>query len=146
MVTESSLNPVVGEPPFIVLVADDSEAIRTRLAALVRHVPGVSKVMQASSAREVWECLRRDCPRAALVDVHLDDRGGGILLRQIKTEFPALVLVALTRYAGAQLAATYRDCGADHCYDKTTELGEIIQALAQLTRPILKNATRKENT
>ena len=146
MLAESSLNPVVDRPPFIVLVADDSEAIRTRLAALVGHVPGVSKVAQASSAREVWECLRRDGPRVALVDVHLDDRGGGILLRQIKTEFPALVLVALTRYAGAQLAATYRDCGADQCFDKTTELGEIIRTLAQLTRPIAKNATRKEDT
>ncbi len=144
MLTESNFNLNDSGAQTSVLVADDSESIRTRLAALVSHVPGVSAVAQASSAREVWTCLRRDHPRVALIDVHLDDRGSGALLRQIKQEFPALVLVALTRYAGAQLASTYRDSGADQCFDKTTELAEIIQTLARVVRPNLKNEIQKE--
>ncbi len=146
MVTESSHATDARGSQTTVLVADDSEAIRTRLAALVRHVPGVFAVAQASSASEVWECLRSDLPRVALIDVHLDDHSGGVLMRRIKNEFPNLVLVALTRFAGAQLAATYRDCGADHCFDKTTELGAIIQILAQLIQPIIHNETQKELT
>ena len=66
------------------------------------------------------------------------------MLPQIKKEFPELVLVALTRFPGAQLAATYRNCGADHCFDKTTELDELLRILAQLSRPLLNNETQKE--
>ncbi len=145
MITESSFKTNADEPKFTVLVADDSEAIRTRLAALVRHVPGVLAVAQASSASELWECLRSVLPRVVLIDVHLDDHSGGVLMRRIKNEFPDLVLVALTRFAGAQLAATYRDCGADHCFDKTTELGAIIQAIARLVQPVVKNEMQKDN-
>lgn len=128
-----------------VLVADDSEAIRTRLALLVKHVPGVAEVTQAASAREVWEILFRVQPQMALVDVHLDDRGGGVLLQQIKKEFPGIALMALTRYAGAQFAATYRDCGADQCFDKTTELDALIRAVTRLAKSISNNEPREEH-
>ena len=144
MVQESNFETDGGGTQTTVLVADDSESIRTRLAALVRHVPGVSAVAQASSASELWECLRGACPRVVLIDVHLDDHSGSVLMRRIKNEFPNLVQVALTRFAGAQLAASYRDCGADHCFDKTTELSKIIQTLAQVVRPNLRNETQKE--
>lgn len=144
MVTESISSWDGVGPRNMVLVADDSEAIRTRLAALVRHVPGVSAVVQAASAQEVWACLFRVPPRVALIDVHLDDRGGGVLLSQIQKQFPATVLVALTRYAGSQLAATYRDCGADHCFDKATELEAIIRTVAEAVRPMLNNEDQRE--
>ena len=114
----------------VVLVADDSEAFRTRLALLVGHVPGVSEVVQASNGAEALEAIRSLHPRVALLDVQLDG-GAGALLTRIKEEFPATVLVALTRYAGPMMAATYRNSGADHCFDKTTELDAMIQTVGQ---------------
>ena len=114
----------------VVLVADDSEAFRTRLALLVGHVPGVSEVVQASNGAEALEAIRCLHPRVALLDVQLDG-GAGALLTRIKEEFPATVLVALTRYAGPMMAATYRNSGADHCFDKTTELDAMIQTVGQ---------------
>lgn len=117
-----------------VLVADDSEAIRTRLTALIRHVLGVSKVVSASGAEEAMIQLVREHPRVALVDVHLGD-GRGDLLRWIKREHPETLLVALMRYPVPQVAAVYRVHGADFCFDKTTELEAIVRVVAEQTAP-----------
>lgn len=131
---ETSFKPRPTESPrrSAVLVADDSEAFRTRLSLLVGHVPGVTEVVQASNGAEALDALRRLHPRVALIDVQLDAGGGaGALLARIKEEFPATVLVALTRYAGPMMASTYRKSGADHCFDKTTELDAMIQTVGQ---------------
>lgn len=127
------------------LVADDSASIRTRLALLVGRIPGVSTVAQAASAQEVMELLPRIRPFAALIDVHLDDHGGAALIERIKQEFPSTVLVAMTRYAGPQLAANFRACGADYCFDKTSELDLLLQTIGRLTPPDENNETHKEN-
>jgi len=87
-------------------------------------------VARAANASEVWACLFRERPLLALVDVHLDDRGGSVLLHQLKQLFPSVVLVALTRDASSKFAVTYRGRDLDHDFDTDTELGEIIQALA----------------
>lgn len=128
-----------------VLVADDSASIRTRLALLVGRLPGVSTVAQAASAQEVMELLPRIRPLVALIDVHLDDRGGAALIERIKQEFPSVVLVAMTRYAGPQLAANFRECGADYCFDKTSELELLLQTIERLNPSDVKNEPPKEN-
>jgi DNA-binding NarL/FixJ family response regulator len=120
-----------------VLVADDSDAIRTRLISLIRHVPGVSSILSASNAPDLLEQLEQGLPCVALLDVHLGD-GGGALFRQIKQEHPGVVLVALMRYPVPQVAAIYRIYGADHCFDKTTEVDAIVEMVRQT---VLKNAT-----
>ncbi len=127
------------------LVADDSASIRTRLALLVGRMPGVSTVVQAASDQEVMEALGRIRPFVALIDVHLDDHGGGALLERIKQQFPATVLVAMTRYSGPQLAANYRACGADYCFDKTSELELLLQTIGRLSPLDEKNEPHKEN-
>ena len=120
----------------VVLVADDSEAYRTRLSRLVRHVPGVSAVVQAVRGSEVLEAFRRCPPRVALVDIQLDAGDGedGLFAR-IKNDYPATVLVALTRYGGPVMDAACRVRGADHCFDKTTELDAMIQTVGQWMKP-----------
>ncbi|NLG35641.1 MAG: response regulator transcription factor [Lentisphaerae bacterium] len=113
-----------------ILVADDSDAIRTRLISLIQHVPGVSAILSASNAREVLDQLEKARPGLALVDVHLGDGGGG-LFRRIKQEHPGVTLVALMRYPVPQVATIYRIYGADHCFDKTTEVDAILETVTQ---------------
>ena len=141
MESEPSSQP---ERLLIALVADDSEALRTRLALLVRQIRGVSDVVQASSAAEVMECLSLVRPFVALVDAHMDDRGACELMRRIKKEFPNTVLIALIRYAGSQLAAVFQDCGAEYCFDKTTELKEVFQTVEQLIQKAKSHNPQKE--
>ena len=129
----------------IALVADDSEAIRMRLALLVRQIHGVSDVVHASSAAEVLECLSRVRPFVALVDVHLDDRGAGGLLRRMKKDFPETVLIALMRYAGPQLASIFQECGAEYCFDKTTELEQVFKTVENLIKKAKPHEPQKEN-
>ena len=131
MVTESIFKSDVIGSQTTVRVADDSEATCTWLAGLVRQILGASAVALAASASEVWACRFRDRPLVALVNVHLDDRGGSGLLRQIKKEFPSVELVALRRAAGAEFVVTGRGNGLDRDFDTGAEWGEIIQALAR---------------
>ena len=113
-----------------VLVADDSEAIRTRLTSLIGHVLGVGRVVSVSNGAEVLRQLEAVRPGVALVDVHLGD-GGGDLLRRIKREYPETLLVALMRYPVPQVSAAGRAHGADHGLDKTTELEAMVRIVAE---------------
>ena len=127
-----------------VLVADDSETFRTKLATLVCNIHGVSEVIQAASAQEILATLPIVRPFAALISVQLDDRGGGVLLCQIKKTFPSTILIALTRYASPKLSAIFRECGADYCFDKNTELESIFQTVEKLTKHVKSNEPQKE--
>jgi DNA-binding NtrC family response regulator len=129
-----------------VLVADDSESIRTRLRALVARIGGVSGVETASHAREAMACLERLEPAAALVDVHLEGAGVGDLLRRMKTRRPDMALIAMTLYAGEPVSATYQAQGADCCFDKVSEMDTMLRAVElfvkqQATPDSKENAT-----
>ena len=128
-----------------VLVADESEAFCTKLSALVCKIHGVSGVVQASRTQETWDGLSRTLPFAALVSVQLGDRGGGALLYQIKNTFPSTVLIALARYASPKLSAVYRECGADYCFDKNSELEAILRTIEQLAQQVQSNEPQKES-
>ncbi len=124
----------------VVLVADDSEAIRSRLAALVGHIPGVRNVAQVANARDVETYLQYQRPCLALIDVYLDIQGGVSMIQQARRASPGTTLIALTRFPSEQLATLYRRYGADHCYDKVSGIEPLIQTVREFI------ANRKQET
>ena len=129
-----------------ILVADESEPFRTKLSTRVKQIPGVDEVIEATRAHEVLARLPLAHPLVALISVQVDERGGGVLLCQIKKTFPTTILIALTRYASPKLSSVFRECGADYCFDKNTDLDSILQTIENVIHQTQLHEPQKEPT
>ncbi|QHC60907.1 response regulator transcription factor [Rathayibacter sp. VKM Ac-2760] len=77
-------------------VVDDQPLYRQMLASLLRAVPGVRSVVEASSAAEARERLRPAELDVAVVDIELGDGDGIELGRELRAQAPELAVVLLS--------------------------------------------------
>ena len=113
-----------------VLIVDDSQAIRERLASLVSRISIVGKVLMAARMREAVQIAASERPAVVLVDVHIGDGDGETLLCELRQSLPKSCLVALVRYNSPAIAEEYKRLGADNCFDKGMELALLLDLVA----------------
>jgi len=116
-----------------VLIVDDSEHIRERLAALLAESTQIRVVGQAASGPEAIsavQCLR---PDAVILDIQLPGSNGIQVLKAIKALRPEVAVIMLTNYDYAQYRRQCRQLGADHFFNKTHEFGKIVDAIMDNT-------------
>lgn len=126
-----------------VAVVDDHEIVRESLAGLIVGIEGVRAVRTFACATEFladplqgWD--------AAVVDLVLPDVPGTMVLKQLATSRPAMVLVAITGHADARAVRRARDTGAVTCLSKASSTAELRVCLEAALRGaiVLDNATR----
>ena len=71
-----------------VLVIDDSEPVRKRIAALLGESPQIQIVGEAGTATEGWQIFQKSHPGIVVLDIQLPDDSGIHLLKQIKADYP----------------------------------------------------------
>jgi two-component system, NarL family, response regulator DevR len=112
-----------------VLIADDSEIVRERLAYLLGDVEGIEIVGQAEDAvegRNLAEALR---PDVAILDVRMP-RGSGVdVLRALKRDNPAATVIILTNFIDPEARQLCMAQGADYCFDKSIEFEQAVAVL-----------------
>jgi DNA-binding NarL/FixJ family response regulator len=115
-----------------VLVVDDHEAVRLGVQALLEHERGVEVVEGAASSSAALAVAERIAPELAVVDLHLPDRDGLTLTRQLKAlPAPPRVLV-YTAFADDRLELAALIAGADGVLSKRAlgmELCDRVQSL-----------------
>lgn len=116
-----------------VFIADDSPLVLERLTRMLSELPGtVELIGQASDAREAAEAIRRLKPDVVILDIRMPGGSGIDVLRQIKRERAAPVVVMLTNYSYHQYRDTCMAIGADFFLDKSTEFEKIPEVLQRL--------------
>jgi DNA-binding NarL/FixJ family response regulator len=114
-----------------VLIVDDDRRVRQSLAGLISLREGSVVVGTTSDADQVLELVSGEHPDVVLVDVApCEDEQGLALLRRLRDEWPALLLVAMS-VRGDPAAAT-RVAGADAFISKTGQHEDIGEVLAGL--------------
>jgi DNA-binding NarL/FixJ family response regulator len=112
-----------------VLIADDSEIVRERLAYLLGDVEGIEIVGQAEDAvegRNLAEALR---PDVAILDVRMP-RGSGVdVLRALKRDNPAATVIILTNFIDPEARQLCMAQGADYFFDKSIEFEQAVAVL-----------------
>jgi DNA-binding NarL/FixJ family response regulator len=112
-----------------VLIADDSEIVRERLAYLLGDVAGIEIVGQAEDAVEgknLAEALR---PDVAILDVRMP-RGSGVdVLRALKRDNPAATVIILTNFIDPEARQLCMAQGADYFFDKSIEFEQAVAVL-----------------
>lgn len=85
-----------------VLCVDDHDLVRKGIAAILSTEPSIELVGEASSAAQALQLFRALRPDITLMDLRLPDGSGIDITCQIRAEFPAARVIALTSYDGDQ--------------------------------------------
>jgi len=109
--------------PRTILVVDDEPHIR-RLIRTTLARAGYA-VVEAETAKQAMESLRRDKPDVVLLDLGLPDRDGLELVPLIKQQSTATLLVVSAREATEQ-KVTALDLGADDYVTKPFDTDELL--------------------
>lgn len=116
-----------------VFMADDSPLVLERLAQMLAELPGaVELIGQASQAPEAAEAIRKLKPDVVILDIRMPGGSGIDVLRQIKRERPAPVVLMLTNYSYPKYRDMCMAIGADFFLDKSTEFEKIPQIFQRL--------------
>jgi DNA-binding NarL/FixJ family response regulator len=88
--------------PIRILSVDDHDLVRKGIAAILSMENGIELVAEASSGAEAVCLYRQHRPDVTLMDLRLPDGSGIEAAREIREEFPAARIIALTSYDGDQ--------------------------------------------
>jgi DNA-binding NarL/FixJ family response regulator len=116
-----------------VLIVDDSEQIRERLAKQLAESTQIRIVGQAGNSREAISAVQRLRPDAVILDIQLPGSSGIQVLKTIKALHPDVAVIMLSNYDDAQYRRQCRQLGADHFLNKTLEFEKIVDAILDNT-------------
>jgi DNA-binding NarL/FixJ family response regulator len=112
-----------------VLIIDDSQPIRERIASLLDEFPQIQIIGQAGTKREGWQVLQSLRPDTVILDIRLPDESGIQLLKEIKASHPEINVIMLTNFDFQQYRRQCRHLGADYFLSKTREFDKIVEAV-----------------
>lgn len=114
-----------------VLIVDDSEQIRERLAALLSESSQIRLVGQVGDGHEALEAIERLRPDSVILDIRLPGSSGIEVLKLIKARYPQIQVIMLTNYDHAMYRQQCRQSGADHFFNKTREFEKIVASIME---------------
>ena len=116
-----------------VFLAEDSDAIRMRLAAMLGKLANVSIVGEARTPTLAIEGILRTQPHFAVLDIQLAEGSGMDILRTISPMETGIVFIMLTNHSAPQYRNACLRAGATHFLDKANEFATVktlIQSIA----------------
>jgi DNA-binding NarL/FixJ family response regulator len=108
-----------------VYIVDDSELLRQRLIDMVSEIQGVEVVGEAGDVSEAETSIRALKPDAVILDIRLPGGSGIDILRHVKREHEATIVIVLTSYPYPQYKKECLDAGADYFFQKAIEFGKV---------------------
>lgn len=127
-----------------VLIADDSELLVERLTANLAKMSGIEVIGRAGNALEASNAIRELKPDAVVLDLCMPGGSGMDVLRRVKVDGSAPVIIVLTGYTQSQYRKRCLEGGASFFFDKSTEFGKVAEALQGLMgRPSTQGEDRE---
>jgi len=115
-----------------VFIVEDSAIVRERLITMISELPGIEIAGQAKNAREAVSSIQKLKPDVVILDIRMRGGNGIEVLKDIKKDKPAPLVIILTNYPIPQYQKKCMDAGADFFFDKSTEFQKVIEVLKNL--------------
>jgi DNA-binding NarL/FixJ family response regulator len=112
-----------------VLIVDDSEPIRKRVAELLEESSQIRIVGQAGDSRDAMSAMQKLQPDTVILDIRIPGSSGIQVLNEIKYRYPEVKVIMLTNFDNPQYRRQCRQLGADHFLNKTLEFEKIVAAV-----------------
>ena len=116
--------------PVTVFLADDSAAIRRRVADILR-ASAMDVVGEAETPAGSIAGILAARPDVVVLDVQLEGGTGLQVLQAVKRADPGIAFVVFSNNAGPAYRKRYLGEGAAQFLDKSTEFASLAQAVAQ---------------
>ena len=120
-------------PAFSILLVDDDEVFRSRLARALRDRG--HEVRTAASADEALALAQAESPEYAVVDLKMPGRGGLQLVAELKALDPSTSVVVLTGYGSIATALEAVRRGALDYVAKPIDADELLAAFGRAQGP-----------
>ena len=121
--------------PIKVFLADDSELIRTRVAAML-GIPAMTIVGQAQTPQASIDGILATQPDVVVLDVQLEGGSGLQVLRAIHPCEPGIAFVVFSNNSAPAYRERYLREGAVRFLDKSSEFDQLAQAVATAQQPV----------
>ena len=112
-----------------ILLADDHRMVREQLAIRLSREADFEIVGTVSSSRETLQEMQAIRPHLLLIDPLMRDGIGLATLRQIRVNFPDLVIVVLTAYVDTALHIKFQEMGIQRVLTKGILSSQLIAEL-----------------
>jgi DNA-binding NarL/FixJ family response regulator len=109
----AELRETPGERRIEVLLVDDDELFVESLRTLVDDQPTLSVAGTAFNGLEAIELVEQLGPEAVVIDVHMPLLDGVTTVARMRTDHPALCLIAMTADDTKELHQAVSEAGAD---------------------------------
>ena len=112
-----------------VLVVDDHAMVRQGLRCTLEVYPSIEVVGEASDGEEVLACIEKVQPTVVVMDIVMPKMDGIAATRLIKTQYPQIAVVGLTREVKDYTVYSMKKAGAFEVVDKQNAVGELYDAI-----------------
>jgi DNA-binding NarL/FixJ family response regulator len=112
-----------------VVIADDSEEIRSLLELLISEIEGIEISGEAKNGTEALRMVKELRPDVVVLDVSMPDKSGIEVLEEIREDYISTTIIMLT--IDPQLREYCLHSGADHFFSKN-EIGDLVEILQLL--------------
>jgi two-component system response regulator DesR len=119
--------------PIRVFLADDSALIRSRVRALLESA-GTRVVGHGETPQDCIDAILASKPDVVVLDVQLEGGPGLEVLRAVREASPGVAFVVFSNNSAPAYRKRYLQEGALRFLDKSTESGELAQAVEQAAR------------
>jgi two-component system invasion response regulator UvrY len=113
-------------------IVDDSDVMRERLAELVSDIAGIEVTGQSGNPFDALDRIKKEHPDIVILDIRLPGKSGIEVLKDIKREPQAPIVIMITNYPYRQYRHGSMAAGADYFFSKIDEFEMIGQALRRI--------------
>jgi len=122
----------IPDAPRSLLLVDDHTIVREGVKRILEPLAPEWTVLEAATAFQALECLRREPVALAIVDLSMPGMSGLELIRRIKTEYPTVAVMVLSMHAEEQYAMRAFKAGANGYLTKDSAATELTMAVRKV--------------
>src|SRR2546421_398215 len=115
-----------------IVIVDDHPLFRKGLEQLIHSHNGLAICGEAANAAEAMDVIRRIEPDLAIVDLSLPGANGIELIKNIRAEFPKLLILVLSMHDESLYALRALRAGAEGYVMKHEPMANVIQAIHEV--------------
>lgn len=127
--------PIENRPPrtdtetLHILVVDDHTMVRESFSHLLNSEPGFHVIGEAEDGQRAIDLCRTLHPDVIIMDLHMPKMDGLEATRQIKTEFPEMVIIGLSVYDTPEVVRGFKEVGAEGFVTKSGSVETLVHTI-----------------
>jgi CheY-like chemotaxis protein len=129
--------------PIRVLLVDDHVMIRQGLRCALECYPCIEVVDEAGDGEEAVACVAKVLPAVVVIDIVMPKMDGIAATRRIKTQYPQIAVIGLTRDLKDYTFYSMKKAGAFEILDKKSGVVELYEAIQRAVGGIDGKAVKR---